>query len=394
VLAPLLAAPPASMARPGVGDVWELLKAGHRFRGLGKRHAYDLLRWLPMPLYDFTHEWFESERLRALVAADGLSGSMLAPRAAGGTLTLFLRLAHRHLAGGPMVVRGGPGACTQAMAAAATSAGAEIRTSTKVERILTAGGRITGVVANGSEIACDVILSALDPKTTFLELVEEQALPADFHQHIRNYRAAGTLAKVNLALDALPAFASRGTAQTPPELLTGRIHIGDRLDDLERAFDQIKYGQMSEQPWLDVTIPSLLDASLAPQGAHVASIYVHHAPERLRAGEWNEARAVLLERTIAMLERCAPDVRSHIVAAQVLTPADLAEQPGMWGGHIHHGELAPDQLMGLRPTIDAGTYRMPVAGLFLCGAGTHPGGFASGASGRLAVRRVLKTVRR
>lgn len=398
VLAPLMTAAPAQMTRPGLGDIWELLKAGRRFRRLGRRHAQDVLRWVPMPLYDFTHEWFETERLRALVAADGLSGSMLAPRSAGGTLALLLRLTHRHLAGGrPLLARGGPGACMQAMAAAATAAGAEIRTSSKVERILTGGGRITGVILNGREIACDAVLSSLDPKTTCLSLVDANAFPADFHQRIRNYRSAGTVAKVNLALDALPVFAQspdQATHGISPEMLGGRIHIGDRLDDLERAFDHIKYGEMSEQPWLDISLPSVLDPSLAPAGGHVASIYVHNAPERLRGQDWSEGREVLLERTLRVLERVAPGVRSQIVATQVLTPADLAQQPGMWGGHIFHGELAPDQLMGLRPTIDSGTYRPPLDGLYLCGAGTHPGGFATGASGRLAVRHVLKNLRR
>lgn len=398
MLAPLLTVPPARMTRPGIGDIWELLQAGRRFRGLGKRTARDVLRWLPMPLHDFTHEWFEHDRIRAMVAAAGLSGAMLAPRSAGGTLALLLRAAHRHLAGGrTLIARGGPGACTRAMAAAANAAGAEIRTSTRVDRILTRAGRIAGVVADGHELASDVVLSALDPKTTFLSLVEEQALPADFHQRIRNYRSAGTLAKINLALRELPPFTCRSTAgpdRLPDEALTGRIHLGDGLDDLERAFDHIKYGEMSGQPWLDLTIPSVLDPTLAPQGGHVASIYVHNAPERLRASEWTDGRNLLLDRTLGVLERVAPGTRSLVLAAQVLTPADLAVDPGIWGGHIFHGELAPDQLAGLRPTIDAGTYRMPLDGLYLCGGGTHPGGFACGASGRLAARQMLKDVGR
>jgi phytoene dehydrogenase-like protein len=283
------------------------------------------------------------------------------------------------------------------MATAAIAAGAEVRTATRVERILTSGGRITGVVANGREIACDAVLSSLDPKTTCLSLIEEQAFPADFVRRIRNYRSAGTMAKVNLALGAVPSFSHSTNAAghaTTPEMLAGRIHVGERLDDLERAFDHIKYGEMSEQPWLDMAIPSMLDSSLSPAGGHVASIYVHNAPERLRGQEWTEGRDVLLERTLRVLERVAPGIRSQIVATQVLTPADLARQPGMWGGHIFHGELAPDQLMGLRPTIDAGSYRLPLDGLYLCGAGTHPGGFTTGASGRLAVRHVLRDARR
>jgi phytoene dehydrogenase-like protein len=323
---------------------------------------------------------------------------VLAPRSAGGTLALLLRLAHRHLAGGrPLIARGGPGACTRAMAAAARAAGAEIRTSTKVERILTRAGRVAGVIANGQEVTGTLVVSALDPKTTFLSLIEEQALPADFHQRLRNYRSAGTLAKINLALNGLPPFAlADGPAGRQPfdDALTGRVHLGDGLDDLERAFDHIKYGEMSEQPWLDLSLPSVLDPALAPRGCHVASIYVHNAPERLRSTEWAAGRDLLLNRTLSALERVAPGIRSRVVAALVLTPADLAVEPGIWGGHIFHGELAPDQLMGLRPTIDAGTYRMPLDGLYLCGAGTHPGGFASGASGRLAVRQMLKDVRR
>lgn len=394
MLAPLLTVPPARMTRPGIGDIWELLQAGRRFRGLGRRTARDLLRWLPMPLHDFTHEWFEHDRVRAMVAAAGLSGAMLAPRSAGGTLALLLRMAHRHLAGGrTLIARGGPGACTRAMAAAANAAGAEIRTSTRVEQILTRAGRVTGVLADGHELASDVVLSALDPKTTFLSLVEEQVLPADFQQRIRNYRSAGTLAKINLALNGLPPFAFRTAADAgglPDDALAGRIHLGDSLDDLERAFDHIKYGEMSEQPWVDLTIPSVLDPTLAPQGRHVASMYVHNAPERLRGTEWTNGRSLLLDRALRALDRVAPGTRSLVAAAQVLTPADLAVEPGSWGGHIFHGELAPDQLAGLRPTIDAGTYRMPIDGLYLCAGGTHPGGFACGASGRLAARQTLK----
>jgi phytoene dehydrogenase-like protein len=284
----------------------------------------------------------------------------------------------------------------QAMAAAATAAGAEVQTSTRVERILVSNGRVTGVVANEREIAADLVLSALDPKTTVLSLIEEQATPADFRRRIRNYRAAGTMAKINLALSDLPPFslhAYSGERSLSPDALA-RIHIGEGLDDLERAFDRIKYGEMSERPWLDLSVPSVLDPTLAPAGCHVASIYVHNAPERLRDQTWDDGRQVLLDRTLGLLEQFAPGIESRVVASQVLTPADFAVQPGVWGGHVFHGELAPDQLMGLRPTIDAGTYRMPLGGLYLCGSGTHPGGFATGTSGRLAVRQALEDVRR
>jgi phytoene dehydrogenase-like protein len=396
VLAPLLSAPPASLDHPHARDIWELLKAGRRFRGLGRATAQSLLRWLPMPLYDFTHEWFENDRLCALVAARGLSGSMLAPRSAGGTLVLLLREAHRLMAGGrPLVARGGPGACLRAMAAAAQDAGAEIRTGVTVERIVAAAGRVQSVVADGREIAATHVLSTADPKTTFLTLLEGP-LPEDARQRLRNFRSTGTLAKVNLALSGLPSFVGMSNSSSgdnaETRLLSGRIHIGERLDDLERAFDPVKYGDLPEVPWLDVSIPSVLDRSLAPSGA-VASIYVHSVTEGAGAGG-NAGRTVVLERTLTVLERYAPGIRSLIIAAEVATPADFQISPGMWGGHIFHGELAPDQLFASRPPISSSPYRTPVEGLYLAGGGTHPGGFSSGISGELAAREALTSARR
>jgi phytoene dehydrogenase-like protein len=207
-------------------------------------------------------------------------------------------------------------------------------------------------------------------------------LSPDFAAKIQNYRAAGTLAKVNLALSSLPDFGCE------PEGLSGRIQIGPDLDYLERAFDHAKYGEFSSEPWLDLTIPSIIDDGLAPAGAHVASIYVHYAPRALRA-DWTTARDALLANVLDVLERYAPGVRSLIVAAQVITPLDLERDYGLAGGHIFHGELALDQLFTMRPLLGQARYATPVAGLYLCGAGTHPGGFMTGASGRLAANAVI-----
>jgi len=386
-MAPLLTVPPPDIDKPGARDLWELLKAGRRFRQLARRDAFQLLRWLPMPIFDFVHEWFEDELLRSAVAARGLSGTMYGPRSAGSTLVALLREAHAHLAGGRALrVKGGPGACTQAMAAAARAAGAEIRTDTPVERIITSNGRVSGVLANGRTIASDLILSAVDPKTTLLKLVDPMDLSPDFAQKIRNIRAAGTLAKVNLALSALPSF----TGVADAAQLTGRVHIGERLDDLERAFDHVKYGEMSSAPWLDLTIPSLLDPTLAPPGSHVASIYVHCAPRTLRTGVWADAKHDLLTRTLAVLERHAPGLRSLVIEAQTLTPEDIEQTTGAAGGHVFHGELAPDQLFTMRPLLGFARYGTPIEGLHLCSGGTHPGGFLTGASGRLAAAEVRK----
>jgi phytoene dehydrogenase-like protein len=386
VLGGLLETPPPDIDRPGAADLWNLLKAGRRFRAIGRRAGYRLLRWGPMPVADLVGECFENELLRAAVAAPGLSGTMFGPRSAGSALVLLTRAAHRQLAGrGRVQVRGGPGALTQALAAAARSAGATIRVNAPVERIAVSAGRATAVVVNGEAIDANWIVSAIDPKTTFLRLIDPVDLTPDFASKLRNYRSAGTVAKVNLALAGLPAFGVDTAA------LSGRIHVGPELDYLERAFDHAKYGELSSAPWLDVALPSILDPGLAPEGRHVASIYVHYAPYRLRGADWTSAGDQLLQATLDVLERHAPGIRHQILAAQVITPADLESRYGLAGGHIFHGELALDQLFTMRPLLGYARYATPIGGLFLCGAGTHPGGFLTGASGRLAARTVLHT---
>jgi phytoene dehydrogenase-like protein len=388
VLADVLRSPPPDIDSPGAGDLWRLLKTGREFRGLGKRGGHQLLRWLPMPIADLTREWFEDELLRAAIAGPGVSGTMLGPRSAGSTLVMLLREAHRHLSGQRRLqVHGGPGRLTQAMAAAATTAGAEIRTGAQVERIIVRDERVAGVVVSGREIPATAVLSCVDPKTTFLELFDPMDLTPDFLLKMRNYRAQGTVAKVNVALSALPRF--RGV--TDVSMLTGHIHIGPDLDYLERAFDHTKYGEVSASPWLDITVPSVLDGELAPPGAHVMSVYAHYAPYSLRGTDWSSMRQTLLTRVIKTLEDHAPGLSATMVAANIITPAEMRNDYGFWGGHIFHGELAPDQLYAMRPLLGAGRYESPIRGVFLCGAGTHPGGFMSGINGRLAAQHVLRS---
>jgi phytoene dehydrogenase-like protein len=381
--------PPPDIDEPSARDMWSLLKTGRRFRSLGKRDGYLLLRWLSMPVGDLMTEWFEHEPLRALLAGPGISGTMLGPRSAGSSLVLLLREASRLRAGGRSIrARGGPGAVTQAMAKAAREAGAEIRTDVAVERIVVSGERVTGVVADGQVITCGTVVSGLDPRTTFLSLVDPAELTPEFTTKVRNYRAAGTVAKVNLALAALPSF--RGVSDT--SALAGRIHIGPNLDFLERAFDCVKYGRASTEPWLDITIPSIADASLTPPGAHVASIYTHYAPFALRGTELQVAKDMLLASTLETLEACAPGIRSLVVAADTMTPPELQATVGSSGGHMFHGELSLDQLFTMRPLLGHADYGSPVRGLHLCGGGTHPGGFMTGTSGRLAAQALLRRV--
>ena len=374
-VAGLLTEPPPDIDRPGTGDLWNLLKFGRRFRGLGTRDAYRLLRWAPMPVADLMSEWFETDLLRAALAAPGLSGTMLGPRSAGSALVLLLQHAHGQLAGGVSRIRGGPGAMTHAMAAAARAAGADIRTNARVERVVVANNQVAGVVVDGRELPATVVLSAIDPKSTFLKLLSPTDLGPDFRSKMQHYRAAGTVAKVNLALSDLPAF--RGAESS--EVLSGRIHIGPTMDYIERAFDPAKYGESPEEPWLDASIPSILDPDLAPRGCHVMSVYAHYSPYR----------RPLLEAVLKTLDRFAPGTSALVVAAQALAPADLETEYGFHGGHIFHGELALDQLFAARPLLGYSRYDSPIRGLYLCGAGTHPGGFLTGASGRLAARAVI-----
>jgi phytoene dehydrogenase-like protein len=389
VLEALLTVPPPHVDEPDARDLWNLLTAGRRFRSLGKQDGYRLLRWAPMPVADFATEWFESPLLRAAICGSGVSGTMLGPRSAGSTLVHLLRQTNRRIAGGHGHIRGGPGALTRAMAAAATGAGADIRVGHRVDRIAVANGAVTAVAIDGQDIAADAVVSAIDPKTTFLKLLDPLDLSPDFLAKMGNFRAAGTVAKVNLALSALPSFGA-----TSAELLSGSIHIGEDVDVIERAFDHAKYGELSEHPWLDVTIPSVLDPSLVPPGAHVMSIYVHYAPFRLRGADWDSMSEAVLTRTLATLERVAPGIKALVVAAQVITPQELESTYGFGGGHIFHGELAIDQLFTMRPLLGYSGYRTPIRGLYLCGAGTHPGGFMSGSSGKLAANTLLASVKR
>ncbi len=389
VVEALLTAPPPDVDSLDPRDLWNLLGVGRRFRALGKQDAYRLLRWAPMPVADFVTEWFESPLLRAAVCGSGVSGTMLGPRSAGSTLVHLLRDAHRRMSGGRMQVRGGPGALTQAMAAAARGAGADIRVGSRVDRIAVANGAVTAVTVDGRDIASDAVVSAADPKATCLGLLDPLDLSPDFLSKMGNVRSAGTVAKVNLALSALPSF---GAANA--ELLSGSIHIGPDVDAIEHAFDHAKYGELSEEPWLDVTIPSVLDPSLVPPGAHVMSVYVHYAPYRLRGASWDLMKEMVLTRTMAMLERYAPGIGALVIAAEVITPAELESTYGFVGGHMFHGELSIDQLFTMRPLLGFGGYSTPVRGLYLCGSGTHPGGFMSGVSGKLAVNAVLTGMKR
>ena len=263
-----------------------------------------------------------------------------------------------------------------------------------MQQIRIKDGAVTGVVlAGGEEIAVEAVVSGADPKRTFFNLVDASQLDPTFANRMKNFRANGTVAKVNLALGGLPSFTALDSNETPLKALSGRIHIGPEIDYLERAFDASKYGDFSKTPWLDVTIPTILDPSLAPDGKHVLSAYAQFAPYKLREGNWDARRHDLGHTVVETLAAYAPNLPGLVEGIQVITPKDLETCYGFTGGHIFHGELALDQLFTMRPVLDWARYKTPIRGLFLCGSGTHPGNGLTGASGANAAREIIHALR-
>jgi phytoene dehydrogenase-like protein len=394
VIGEALRMPPPDVDSPSQGDLWGMLKTGRSLRKLGKKDMYRVLRWGPMPVADLVAEYFETELLRAAIAARGIFGAALGPWSAGSGLLLLLRAAaDSHPAGSSWFAAGGMGAVTQAMASAARAAGAEIRTEADVKEISIKDGAARGVVlASGTELSAKAVISNADPRRTLLTLVDPEHLSPDFVLKLQHYRMAGTTAKVNLAVSALPKF----KALSGPNVLAcgGRLHIGPEIDYLERAFDDSKYGNFSEHPYLEVAIPSFSDPSLVPAGKHVISIYVQFAPFKLKEGDWASRREALGEAAVNTLSEYAPDLPQLIEGHQIITPQDLQDTYGLTGGHIFHGELALDQFFTMRPLLGWSRYRTPIRNLYLCGSGTHPGVGLTGGSGVNAAREILKDLRR
>jgi phytoene dehydrogenase-like protein len=397
VIAEVLATTPPDIDHPSRGDLWSMLKTGRALRNLGKRDLYRVLRWGPMAVADLVAEYFETELLRAVIAARGIFGTFLGPWSAGSSLQLLIRAAgDSHPAGSAFFAAGGMGALTQAMASAAQAAGVEIRTAAEVIEIRVKDGATTGVLlATGEEIIAKAVISNADPKRTLLKLTDPTHLSPDFVQKLQHYRGNGTVAKVNLALSALPTFTALKNAEA--NALKGRIHIGPEIDYLERAFDESKYGNFSRQPYLEATIPTLTDPTLAPDGKHVMSIYMQYAPYKLKGG-WDQngdaQRKALGQTVVQTLAQYAPNLPELILTHQIITPLDLEETYGLTGGQIFHGDLALDQFFTMRPLLDWARYKTPIDNLYLCGSATHPGAGLTGGSGANAAREILKQLKK
>lgn len=376
----VMSAPPPPLSPASAGDLWELARRGARLWRHGRRDTLELLRVAPMCVADYLDELFETPLLVAGLAAPAVIGTWAGPWSAGTNTNLLLAEAvpGRRLAGGPA-------ALVAALERAARAAGAEIRTAAEVVRLHVENGRAAGVtLASGERLDAGTVIATCDPKRAFLELIARGTLPIRIEEEYRRIRARGTAAKVHLALSGPLELAAR-PGQAFEHIRVGGSHV----DDLERAFDAVKYREVSPHPHLEIRVPSVADPGLAPAGHHVVSILASYAPHDVAGGWTEKRRADLLESVLATLERHAPDLRRLVVAQELLTPADLETRYALTGGQLHHGEPALDQLLVMRPAPSAARYATSVPGLYLGGSGSHGGGGVTCTPGLLAATAAL-----
>jgi len=387
---PILGMVPPDPASLAPSDLRSLLRLGGHFRSLGATRFHALHKLMTMSSADYLDEWFDFDPLKATKSASGIIGTFLGPRSPGSAYVLL----HHYMGEIDGAFRawgfqkGGTGAISDSIANAARSFGADVRTGVGVERVLVRDGRATGVaLSTGEEIAASVVVSGLDPRRTFMQLVEPKELPGGLVEGVGRYKFRGSSGKVNLALDGLPSFTCM-PGEGPH--LRGAVSISPSLEYLERAYDDAKYGEFSRQPYMDIVIPSMIDPGMAPPGKHVMSIFVQYAPYHLNGGWTDSKREAFGDTVVKTLARHAPNIESLILHRQVLTPADIERITGLSEGNIFQGELALHQLFFMRPVPRWAKYRTPIRGYWQCGAGTHPGGGIMGGSGRLAALEILK----
>lgn len=391
---PILGMTPPDPAALDARGIVDGLGLARRLRGLSRADQHLFVQLMSASAADFVERWFESDALRATLAASGIIGTQLGVRSPS---TAYVLLHHYmgELDGAFRawgLPRGGMGAVSESLASAAREAGATLHTDAPIARVLVTDGRVTGVaLANGDEHKAPIVVSNADLRVTFERLVGLNQVPADFAEAVRHFRFRGATAKVNLALDALPEFLSHPDGDAH---LRGAISISPSLDYLERAYDESKYGWYSTRPYLDIVIPSLSDPSVAPPGKHVMSCFVQYAPYHLRASSWDLERERLGDVVVNAIAAFAPNIRGRILHRQVVTPLDLERDFGLTEGNIFHGELMPDQLFSFRPIPGWARYRTPIDGLYLCGSSAHPGGGVMGAPGRNAAREILRDAHR
>ena len=390
VIEPMLTISPPNLVRPGVKDLWRLLKLARAFLGLGSQMG-DAMEMLTGAARKILDRWFESEQLKATLATDAIIGAMAAPSMPGTAYVLF-----HHVMGETngkrgvwSYVQGGMGGLTQALARVARDCSVTIRCESEVTKILVKHGAVTGVaLAGGDEFHAPVVASNADAHMTFTRLLDRGLLPLDFVEAVRRIDYSSASLKINVALSELPNFTASPGAQPGPQH-QGTIHICPDLDYIEHAFDDAKYGRPSARPILECTIPSVVDPSVAPPGAHLMSIFVQYAPYSLHESTWDQIRESFADRCVDLLTEYAPNFKASVIDRQILTPLDLERTFALTGGNIFQGAMTPNQLFCFRPVPGYADYRTPIRGLYLCGSAAHPGGGVSGAPGYNAAREIL-----
>ncbi|MCG8604222.1 NAD(P)/FAD-dependent oxidoreductase [bacterium] len=374
-------------------DLFQLVSLGKQLLHLREEDLYTLIKLMTMSSVDFLEQWFESDPLIATLSASGIIGTFLGVRSPGSAYVLL----HHYMgeidgnfrAWG--FAKGGTGGIATAIANAAMGLGAEIRTDSAVAQVIVKEGAATGVaLQSGEELVASTIVSSLDSKQTFLKLVDPKLLPDEFVDSIRKFNILGSSGKVNLSLDAAPNLAC--VPRFGPHL-RGTISISPSVDYLERAYDDAKYGNFSNRPYIDVIIPSMIDPDMAPPGKHVMSCFVQYAPYELADGTWDERREEFGDTVVDTLAEYIPNLKEIILHRQVLTPLDIERKIGLTQGNIFQGELSLSQLLFMRPALGYAQYRTPIRNYYQCGSSTHPGGGIMGAPGRLAAQQILRDIK-
>jgi phytoene dehydrogenase-like protein len=387
---PLLSMIPPDPTTLNPKDLKQLNFLLRRFRELSSEERYTLVQLMTMSAADFLDQWFETDVLKSTMSASGIIGTFLGIRSPG---TAYVLLHHYmgEIDGAFRswgFSRGGTGAISNAIGAAARELGVEIRTKAPVDKIIVKNGRVAGVaLQSGEEILANVVSSSVDPHLTFEKFIDAKELPSDFLDSVRRYKFRGSSGKVNIALSALPNFKALPGVGAH---LRGAVSISPGMEYMERAYDDAKYGHYSQRPYIDMVIPSLTDPSVAPPGKHVLSCFVQYAPYKLAEGTWEDHREAFGNNVIDTIAQHAPNIKDIIIDKQVLTPLDLEREFGLTQGNIFQGELSLEQLFFLRPVPGWAYYKTPVDNLFMCGSATHPGGGIMGANGRIASQVILK----
>ena len=387
---PLLDMVPPDIFSDDPEEMLALARIGGRFKKLDKRVLHNAVRLMTGSAADFLDDYFESDLLKGYLASSSIIGTKVGPRSQGSGLVLLYHSLGEHDGefGSWAFHKGGNGGFTQVLARAAQSFGAEIRLESAVESVITRNGRATGVaLEDGTEFLADTVVSSLDPRRTFLELVEPRELPDDLVENIQRFRFQGTSSKVNFALDGLPDFPGLGQK---PDHFRGFTNIGPSMDYLERAYDDAKYGWYSERPYIDMAIQSTIDPDMAPPGKHVLSCFIQYTPYKLRESDWDAEKEHMGDTVQRTLESFFPGFGDLVLQREVVTPLHIERTVGLSEGNIFAGEFLAPQMFFFRPAPGWSQYRTPIDGYYQCGSGTHPGGCVIGAPGKLAAGQIIK----